>query len=374
MELQRNNIAMVSPSHNAYSETFIQEQKNGLQGEVFYYFGGSLPTHLENHGKLMSLSISISNKLKRKLKLTTFNAQETAFMHSLKQKKIQVVLAQFGTTAHRIVKLCKHLNIPLITHFHGYDASIYEVIKNCNNYKDVFEYSTYIIAVSVSMKERLIDLGCPKDKIVYNPCVPNPSFLEIKPQFSEDIFLGLGRFVEKKAPYYTILAFCKVLKLYPQAKLIIGGNGALYEVCVNLVKYLKIEENVLLPGILSKEQFSGYLTTSLAFVQHSVTALSGDQEGTPVAVLEASATGLPIIATFHAGIPDVIMDGETGLLVEEHDVEGMAEKMMLILRNKELAIQLGKNGKERIKNNFTLERHLKFLDELLQNACLPSSW
>ncbi len=368
MELQRNKIAMVSPSHNAYSETFIQAQKNGLQGEIFYYYGGSLPTQLENHGKLMRLSILIINKIKRKIKLTNFNAQEIAFIRSAKQHKLQVVLAQYGTTAHRFVNICKHLKIPLITHFHGFDASKLAVIEDCNNYKDVFEYSTSIIAVSLSMKERLIALGCPKEKVVYNAYGPNSLFLEIKPQFSEDVFLGLGRFVEKKAPYYTILAFSKVLKRYPQAKLIIGGNGALYEVCANLIKYLKIEENVLLPGILSKEQFSGYLTTSLAFVQHSVTALSGDQEGTPVAVIEASAAGLPIIATFHAGIPDVIMDGETGLLVEEHDVEGMAEKMIQLLENKELTMQLGQNGKERIKNNFTMERHLRVIDELITAA------
>lgn len=359
---------MVSPSNNTYSETFIQEQKNGLKGEVYYYYGGSLPTHLENYGKLMSRSIAITNKIKRKLKFTPFNAQETAFIHSLKQHKIQVVLAQYGTTAHRIVKLCKHLKIPLITHFHGYDASIYKVIENCNNYKEVFEYSNSIIVVSQLMKERLMILGCPEGKIVYNPCVPNPSFLEINPKISEDVFIGLGRFVDKKAPYYTILAFNQVLKQYPYAKLIIGGDGVLYEVCKNLISYLKIEENVLLPGILSKEQFLGYLTTSLAFVQHSITALNGDQEGMPVAVLEASAAGLPVISTFHAGIPDVIINGATGLLVQEHHIEEMVDKMILLLKNKKLAKSLGKNGKERISKNFTMENHLKVLDQIIYKS------
>jgi colanic acid/amylovoran biosynthesis glycosyltransferase len=368
MEQQRNKIAMVSPSHNAYSETFIQEQKNGLKGEIFYYYGGGLPTHLENFGKLLNRSISIINKIKRKLKLTPFNAQETAFMRSMKQHKIEVVLAQYGTTAHRIVKLCKHANIPLITHFHGYDASIHGVLESCNNYREVFAHSTFVIAVSVSMKERLIALGCPKDKLVYNTYGPSALFLDIKPQFSTDVFIGLGRFVDKKAPYYTILAFNKVLEKYPQAKLVIGGKGELFEVCVNLIKYLKIENKVLLPGVLSKEQFSGYLGTSLAFVQHSVTAISGNQEGTPVAVLEANGAGLPVIATYHAGIPDVIIDGETGLLVAEHDVDAMAAKMMQLLENKELAIKLGQQGKENIKNNFTMERHLKVIDALIVAA------
>ncbi|MGO4906196.1 glycosyltransferase [Flavobacterium sp. W20_MBD1_R3] len=365
MELQRNNIAMVSPSHNAYSETFIQEQKNGLQGNVFYYYGGSLPTHLEHHGKLMSRSIRLCNKLQRKLGLASFNAEETAFIHSLQQHKIQVVLAQYGTTAHRIVKICRHLHLPLITHFHGYDASIQTVIDNCNNYSDVFAYSTSVIAVSVAMQEKLIRLGCPKEKVVYNPCGPHPSFIEVQPAFSTPTFIGLGRFVDKKAPYYTILAFSQVLKQYPNAQLLIGGKGELYEVCHNLIRYLKVEDRVSLPGILTQEQFKGYLSTSLAFVQHSITALSGDQEGTPVAVLEASAAGLPVIATIHAGIPDVIIDGDTGFLVSEHDVEAMAEKMMLLLGNSALAMQLGSNGKERIQSNFTMEKHLQVIDALL---------
>lgn len=370
MELQKNKIAMVSPSHKAYSETFIQAQKNGLQGEIFFYYGGILPSHLENHGKLITRSISIANKIKRKIRLTNFNADETAFITSLKHYKIQVVVAQYGTTAHRILAVCKFLNIPLITHFHGYDASVYSVIENCNNYREVFLYSSFVLTVSFAMKERLIVLGCPKDKVVHNPCGPDDSFFEVKPNFTEPTFIALGRFVEKKAPYYTILAFSQVLKKYPAAKLIIGGKGELYEVCTNLVKYLKIENSVLLPGVLSREQFLTYLSTSLAFVQHSVTAVSGDQEGTPVAVLEASAAGLPVIATLHAGIPDVIQDGETGFLVEEHDAEAMAEKMMILLENKELSMKMGKSGKERMNSYFTMERHLSVIDELIDHVII----
>lgn len=84
----------------------------------------------------------------------------------------------------------------------------------------------------------------------------------------------------------------------------------------------------------------------------------------------ARNTGIPVISTFHAGIPDVILDGETGLLVAEHDVAAMAEKMILLLKNKELAMQLGKKGKERIKANFYMEKHLQIIDELIDNAII----
>ena len=365
MGQQKNKIAMVSPSLNSYSETFIQEQKNGLEAKVFYYYGGSLPTYLENFGVLLTAKDFLFYKIKRKFRLTTFSPEELVFMRSLKRNKIQLVFAQYGPVAHRLVKICKKMNIPLIAHFHGYDASVYSTIENCNNYTEVFEYSKFVISVSLSMKKSLIKLGCPSEKIIYNACAPNKIFGNIIPEFNEQIFIGLGRFVEKKAPYYTILAFSKVLVKFPEAKLVIGGDGNLLEVCKNLVHYLKIRNNVLLPGALSQEEFSYYLQNSLAFVQHSITAINGDQEGTPVAILEASAAGLPVISTKHAGIPDVIIDGETGFLVEEHDVDGMAEKMIQLMENKLLAKELGVNGKERIKKYFTLEKYLQTLDELI---------
>jgi len=366
MELGKNRIAMVSPSLNAYSETFIQEQKNGLKGKIFYYYGGEVPQYLEGFGKLNNSKIAWSTKIKRKLGFKTLSVAEMALMSSLQKNNIQVVLAQYGTTAHKIVDVCKKINIPLITHFHGYDASIEKVIKNCNYYKSVFEYSTCVFAVSQSMKKKIIELGCPEEKVIYNTYGPDEMFVKIVPQFNKSTFIAVGRFVNKKAPYYTILAFKKVYDQFPDARLVIGGNGELLEVCLNMVKALKLQDAVLLPGIIDRLQFVDYLSEGLAFIQHSVTALNGDQEGTPVAILEASAAGLPVISTKHAGIPDVIIEGKTGFLVDEHDVDDMAHKMILLLKNKELAKELGNNGKEKIKTDFTLERHLNTIDDVIE--------
>jgi colanic acid/amylovoran biosynthesis glycosyltransferase len=368
MELQENKIAMISPSKNVYSETFIQEQKSGLKGRIYYYYGGEVPQYLEGFGKLNNSYIAWNVKLKRKFGLKTFSTSETAFIHSLKKNKIEIVLAQYGTTAYRVVEICRYLKIPLITHFHGYDASVKNVIDGCNQYEDVFSYSTYIIAVSKEMKSNLEKLGCPSEKLIYNVYGPSKLFVEQIPKFSNQTFLGIGRFVNKKAPYYTILAFKKVQDQFPDAKLIIGGTGELYEPCLNLIRYLNLEKSISLPGVVSREEFLNYLESAFAFVQHSVTAINGDQEGTPVAILEASAAGLPIVSTKHAGIPDVVLDNKTGLLVEEHDVDAMAQKMIDLLKNQVLAKQFGSNGKERIKTNFTLKRHLDVIDDLIDKT------
>lgn len=368
MELLKNRIAMVSPSHNAYSETFIQAQKNGLNGEIYYYYGGLLPISIEGNGLLNNDYNKLITKLKHKLRLMHFSSAELAFVKSLKKNKIQLVFAQYGNTAHRIVKICKYLNIPLITHFHGYDASVNSVIESCGQYKEVFEYSSYIISVSKVMEAKLLEMGCPREKLVYNPYGPNNDFFKVKPSYSSSTFIGIGRFVNKKAPYYTILAFNRVVQQYPDANLILAGNGELYEVCVNLVKQLKLEDNVFFSGVIDRKNFISYLENAIAFVQHSVTAINGDQEGTPVAVLEASAAGVPVIATRHTGISDVILENETGLLVDEHDVEGMANAMIQLLANKNFAKTLGEKGKERIRELFSMERHLLKLDEIVNKS------
>ena len=138
--------------------------------------------------------------------------------------------------------------------------------------------------------------------------------------------------------------------------------------CNNLIRQFGLQDNIFLPGIIGQEEFLNYLKESIAFVQHSITAENGDAEGTPLSILEASAAGLPVISTFHGGIPDVIEHGKTGLLVKEHDVQGMAKEMISLLENPEIARKLGTNGKANIRQNFTLKKHILVLNELVDKA------
>jgi len=125
-------------------------------------------------------------------------------------------------------------------------------------------------------------------------------------------------------------------------------------------------------GVITPEFYRELLSNSLAFVQHSITADNGDMEGTPVALSEASIAGLPVISTFHAGIPDVIVHGKTGLLSHEHDVEDMANNMLQVLNDKELAKKMGASGKQYMRENFSLDKHIKILQNLLEQAVLGS--
>lgn len=367
------HIALISPSQNVYSETFIQAHKKLLKGKVYFYYGGPENNSLEGVGELRRDSRRYLYKLQRRF----FNRPHTWYYNqflrdSFIKNKINVVLAEYGPTAQIYLPLIKKMKLPLIVHFHGYDASIYSVIERHNSYKEIFAYASAVVVVSKKMYKDLHDLGCPEKKLIYNAYGPQEDFFNLKPSFSHQQFLAVGRLVDKKAPYLTVLAFKKVVKEFPDAKLLLAGDGALYNTCYNLITQFKLERNVFLLGIISPKKFREHLEDSIAFVQHSVTALNGDAEGTPVSILEAGAAGLPVISTKHAGIPDVVQDGITGFLVEEHDVDNMSLKMITLLEEPLLARDLGNKARQRIKENFTLKKHIDVLDQLIEKAFLDN--
>lgn len=363
------NIAIFSPSQNPYSETFIQAHKHFLNGKVSYYYGSKGRIKLEGSSRLLTKTEQWYFWFIRKIKNYSFGyINEKSVLLSLKKQAIDVVLVEYGTHAHNLIKLLKASGLPIVIHFHGYDASVHKMIKKCDNYKGVFALASRVIAVSRKMEQMLLDIGCPKEKLIYNVYGPQPEFETVVAHYSKKQFIGIGRFTDKKAPYYTIMAFKEVVKKHPDAKLLLAGDGVLLNTCQNLVKQYHLQDQVQFLGVITPEKYRLLLEESLAFVQHSITADNGDMEGTPLAILEASVSGLPVIATNHAGIPDVIEHKKTGLLCNEHDVEGMAHNMLQILDNIEYAQRLGTAGKHQILEHFSMERHINFLQATLESV------
>ena len=285
----------------------------------------------------------------------------------LRSAKPDYVLAEFGTTAAWLIHACKAANVPLYVIFHGYDASVYSLLEeNKYSYQQIFKYASGIIAVSKVMQRKLISLGASPSKIKWSPCGVDPEiFKGGEPEKASPTFFCVGRFVEKKAPYLTILAFHKAQQSYPEAKLRLIGDGPLLGPCKRLVQALNLENSVTFLGPLGPNEVASEMRSARAFVQHSVVAENGDSEGTPVAVIEAQMTSIPVISTKHAGIPDVVIDGQTGYLVDEGDIDGMAASMIKLLTNPSHAKELGDAGRERSKSLFTLDHHINAIAEII---------
>jgi glycosyltransferase involved in cell wall biosynthesis len=229
----------------------------------------------------------------------------------------------------------------------------------------MFDYASKIIAVANDMKTQLVNLGANAFKVVVSPCAPNASFFDVNPTYSNNIFLVVGRFVDKKAPYYTIEAFRHLVTKKPEAKMVMIGDGYLLNTCKNLVKTWNLEDSVIFTGSLAHDNIIDYFNKSFCFLQHSITADDGDSEGSPVSVMEASAAGLPVIATKHMGIKESVKHGQTGFLVEEGDVIGMHNYMLQLFNNRELAADLGLNGRAYIQANFSMESHISMIQSAI---------
>ncbi|HEX5172231.1 MAG TPA: glycosyltransferase [Cyclobacteriaceae bacterium] len=367
-------ICIARSQKNAYSETFIRDQIKGLaeRSEVFPIHTGRLPERDAEGKLLMPFPFWIMHKV---VKTLTGERNNFFINYGLKRflvkKKIDVVLANYGLTGAHLVPICERADVPLVVIFHGYDATQRWVLKKYkHHYKRLFSYAKSIVAVSNEMKNKLIREGAPEEKISVISCGINlDQFYPSDKKSSVPLFVAVGRFKEKKSPQTTIKAFHQVYLKHPKARLVmIGGKNDLYYKCVELTRALNIQEAVQFTGILPPSTIAEWLKKAHVFVQHSVTASNGDMEGTPVGILEACATGLPVVSTLHGGIKDAIVHGKTGFLVPEHDEEGTARYMEYLIENPSVAVEMGKAAREHIRQHYDSSTQIARLYNLLCKA------
>jgi glycosyltransferase involved in cell wall biosynthesis len=280
------------------------------------------------------------------------------------------VLAEYGPTGVRVIDACRRAGLPLVVHFHGYDASVRTLLdEHRQSYPRLFEAAAAIIAVSRAMREQLIGLGAPAGKVHYCPYgVDCDRFTPAAVAAAPPVALAVGRLVDKKAPHLTILAFARARREVPSATLRIIGDGPLMGPCLDLAAALGIADAVTFLGQQPHAAICAEMQNARVFVQHSVQAINGDCEGTPNAVIEAGASGLPVVATRHAGIPDVVIEGETGWLVDERDADGMGRRMAHLLADPAAAGGMGRAARRHVTRNFSVEGRLAGLWAVIEAA------
>ena len=288
----------------------------------------------------------------------------------IKKHKIQLLFAEYGHVGAEALSIAKYFNLPLIIHFHGHEAYRTTILeKYAGKYQEAFEYASAIIAVSRHMENQLLSLGAPREKLFYNCYGVDLSKFKKKTEIASDkLLISVGRFVDKKAPYFVLLAFKKVLDAHPEAKLMMIGDGYLRDSSKNLASYLGISGAVEFMGFIDHAETIKHMNKSSVFVQHSITAGDNDREGTPNTILEAGACSLPVVSTSHAGIPDVIVEGETGFLVDEGGVNQMAEHIVYLLNHPSIAQEMGKKARKVIEEKFTLEQSIGNLKRIIDSC------
>lgn len=223
-------------------------------------------------------------------------------------------------------------------------------------------------------KQNLIELGCSPQKIVVHRMgVDLDRFIFAPRQPRNDgkvHLLTVARLVEKKGVAYAIKAVANVLERYPHIAYKIAGDGASKSELENLVDTLGIGDKVELLGWKRQEEIVELIKEADILLAPSVTSEDGDQEGIPVVLMEALAQGLPVLSTYHSGIPELVQDGESGFLVPERDVDALAEKLEYLVEHPEIWPDMGRAGRDFVEryhdinelNNQLIQSYQRLLD------------
>ncbi len=343
-------------------KTFIYEEIRGLkefEPIILTEMVGSFAYRTPKL-KVFSGADSSSSKIIKK---------KSFFEDILIQNKVKLVRAFMADGGMKILHICKKLNLPLITSFHGLDVSerpgnpIYR-----KRLRRLFVEGDLFLVCSEDMKKDVVNLGCNKDKIlvVYGGIDINKfKFCKNKKKNENTVrILMCGRFVEKKGFPYGIKAFHNLLPIHNNLELRIIGGGIVEKKLKSLVEGLNIQDKVIFLGPKAPNDIPEEMGRNDIFLSPNTTSRRGDKECIPHTIKEAMATGLPVVSTFHAGIPELVINGETGFLVPEKNVDAITEKLNWLIKNTELREKMGKLGRKIIEEKFTLEKQINELEKI----------
>ncbi len=401
-------IAFIIGSFPTLSETFILNQITGLidMGQDVEILAQFYPNEKKVHSDIEKYHLMKrvhyfnmpSNKIKRVLKaifliITNFYKSPLKILKSLNifkygktalslklfytlvpflDKKYKIIHCHFGPNGILGAYL-KEIGIcsKIITTFHGYDMSVFISNNGANIYKNLFKNGDLFLPISDYWKQKLIKLNCEEKKIVVHHMGINLErfkFSERRKYFGEPIkILTIGRLVEKKGHKYIIKAIAKIIKKYRNIEYIIAGDGPLEIKLKNLATELGIREYVKFLGAVKQDEVLTLYQQAHIFVLPSITAINGDQEGIPVVLMEAQAAGLPIISTFHTGIPEAVVDGKSGFLVPERDVNALAERLEYLIKHSEIWPEMRSYGRKFVEEKYDIKKLNRKLVEIYQN-------
>lgn len=280
----------------------------------------------------------------------------------LDKEPYDIIHCQFGTLGFWGI-LFRQLSTPrtkLIAIFRGYDISSYVQKRGEQIYSQLFKTGDFFLANCEFFKHRVLQLGCDPQKIavhysgldchkfIFTPRRPHPDGIVR--------IATTGRLVKKKGIEYAIRAVAQQAKTHPNLEYNIIGDGELKPHLQQLINELKVGHIVHLLGWKNEQEIIEILQRSHLFIAPSVTAADGNQDA-PINVLkEAMAMGLPVISTYHGGIPELVEEGVSGFLVPERDADTLAQKLGYLLDHPETWAEMGQSGRAFVEQHYDLHK------------------
>jgi len=399
--MEKLKIAFIVNAFPKISETFILNQIIGLrqEGHQVDIYAFDNPRESKIHDKIIEMNIGkhvfypvpkklfnrlilaslsfIKNVYKFELNISTLNFRKYGhdakslrlflMYTSLVNKKYDVIHCHFGNNG-KIMSDLKNvgLNIPFTTTFHGYDLSKY-IQKNGNNiYASLFQNGDCFLPISEYWRSELLRCGCDPNRIkVLHMGVNLDDFIYSEREPANTIkILTIGRLVEKKGHEYAIKAVAQLVQNNQNVLYQIAGDGPLKKELEQLIIDLNVEQYVTLLGSVDDSKLETLYRESHIFLLPSVAAANGDMEGIPVVLMEAQAVGLPVVSTYHSGIPELVKDGLSGFLVPERDIDAITEKLEFLVSHPEIWKEMGKNGRNIVEEDFNQSKLTRQLENI----------
>ena len=292
-----------------------------------------------------------------------------ALTQTLTARNAQLLHIFFGHIAVHLLPLIRGWQKPSVVSFHGADVLV-DMDKAAYRAatKQMLELVTRVFVRTESLKRGVLQLGCDENKIdIVRTGIPLAEFPFRAREFpanGEWHFVQASRLVQKKGIATTLHAFTDFLTHFPRATLTIAGEGPMLEELKKLTGKLKIADRVALPGFLPAEKLRELYYASHIFLHPSETGSDGNQEGIPNSMLEAMATGLPVFATDHGGIPEAIENGVSGILVPERDFEALSKALRQAATDPDLLARLARKGADVVAQKFDQQNQVRRLEEI----------
>jgi colanic acid/amylovoran biosynthesis glycosyltransferase len=278
----------------------------------------------------------------------------------------------FGHTGVHLLPFIEQWNKPCVVSFHGADVAVKQDIANYpQKLRRLFAAVPLVLARSQSLANRLIQFGCPREKLRINRTgVPLDEFPLVErqaPASGRWRIMQACRLIPKKGVATSLRAFAIFKKDYPNAEFYIAGKGPLQSELEMLAAGLGISRDVHFMGFLSQSKLLGLYLSSHLFMHPSEMPPDENQEGIPNSILEAMATGLPVLATRHGGIPEAVAQG-TGFLVAEEDHIGLARSLKEIASTPGMLYEMGMRARGAVVSQFEQEAQARLLESYYEEA------
>lgn len=295
--------------------------------------------------------------------------------HVLGSRGVRLAHIHFLWNAVWFFRFWRRPGIPVVVTAHGSDINnAYENRRYGRQVRRALERVDAVVCVSRFIRDRVAGLGCPPEKAIVNPLgVPFDKIDRFRRRPGQKPAAGIqlvcvAALREEKGHAYLIEALKKVRETFPGVRLVLAGDGPLRDKVTKQTLEAGLEDSVRLLGWQNEDEVFRLLGGSDIFVQpsvrHVVPGRYSREEGLPLALVEAAAAGLPLVASRVGGIPEVCRHGYNGLLCEERDVDGLAEGILALLRDPGLRREFGERGRELARSEFDERTSMDRLETL----------